>query len=553
MISLGVEDLLQLIGKPLSIKELEELLTAMKCELESANEKEIVVEVTSDRPDLFSSEGMARALRNYLGFEQPYAIRYAHDPSIPLYVSESVSTVRPFIVSAAIRGISIHSDALKQLMQLQEKLHNTYGAQRKNASIGVYDLDKVAPPLTYTAMHPNQVVFVPLEHSSRMSGREILELTSKGKEYGGIISKSPLYPVLMDSVGKVLSMPPIINSEDTRVSESSTNILIDVTGLDQKSINTCLNIMVTSALERGGSLQFVEIKYPKESTITPTFKNGVEKISLSTVKRVSGLELTAEETRDLLKRMGHKPENVSKDSLSIQVPPYRMDILHEFDLVEDVIMSYGLNKIRPELPKVLTYGRRIDGSRLKSRIRDLMIGMGFLEVATYILSNQEVMVKKCMLPERILAKIANPVSSEYTVLRDCLIPKLMQFLSYNTHVDYPQKVFEYGSVIQMDGGVPKTVQHLGVLASYDHVSFEEIQAVALSLFRNLSKTVEFERTSSNLFIEGRAAKMIVDDLQVGILGEVYPQVLLNFGLTNPAVAMEVEVYKLRYLESLFRG
>ncbi|MDI9643589.1 MAG: phenylalanine--tRNA ligase subunit beta, partial [Candidatus Verstraetearchaeota archaeon] len=468
-------------------------------------------------------------------------------------VSESVSVVRPFIVSAAIRGVSLQSDALKQIMQLQEKLHNTYGAKRKKASIGVYDLDKISPPLTYIALPPDEIAFIPLECSSPMSGREILETTSKGKEYGGIISGSPLYPLLVDSEGTVLSMPPIINSEDTRVSESSTNILIDVTGLDHKSINTCLNIMTTSALERGGLLQSVEIRYPKESKTTPELKETIEKVSLSTVRSVSGMEFTQEELRILLKRMGHKPEVLGKDLLSVNVPPYRVDVIHEYDLIEDIIISYGLNKIGSEQPKVLTFGKRAEGSRLKSRVRDLMIGMGFLEVATYLLSNYDVMVKRSLLPDRPLVRIANPVSSEYTVMRDVLIPKLLQFLSSNTHVDYPQKIFEYGALVQLNNGVPRTVQHLGALVSDDHVSFEEIQAVAYSLFKNLSKNVKFERMSSNIFIEGRAAKIKLEELEVGILGEVNPQVLLNFGLTNPVAAMEVDVSRLKCLESLFRG
>ncbi|MCX8182797.1 MAG: hypothetical protein N3D12_06765, partial [Candidatus Methanomethyliaceae archaeon] len=167
---------------------------AMKCEIESSNEDEIIVEVTSDRPDLFSSEGIARAIRNYLGIDTDYVIRRSSNSPLTITVSESVSLVRPFIVSAAIRGVSLRWDALKQMMQLQEKLHNTYGAKRKKASIGIYDLDKVSPPFTYTALPPDDITFIPLEHSSPMSGREILKNTSKGKEYGGIISESPLYP-----------------------------------------------------------------------------------------------------------------------------------------------------------------------------------------------------------------------------------------------------------------------------------------------------------------------------------------------------------------------
>lgn len=553
VVSFEKEDLESLVGKRLSNSELVELLTAMKCELESSTDNEIIVEVTSDRPDLFSAEGMSRAIRNYLGLASGYVIKKSNEAPLILTVSDSTAYIRPFIVSAAVRGVSLTSEALRQLMQLQEKLHNTYGANRRKASIGVYDLDKIAPPLVYEAKSPDQIKFMPLDCTLQMTAKEILELTQKGKEYGDIISGFSRYPLLVDSKGRVLSMPPIINSEDTKVTVDTKNLLIDVTGTEIRSINICLNIMVTAALERGGFLQNVEIKYADRSEITPNLKEMVETVSLKTINGVSGLEISVQDAENLLKRMGHEPEVVGNGIIKVRVPPYRVDIIHEVDLVEDVIMGFGLNNMPPSYPRVQTLGKRLEGSRLKSRIRDLMIGMGFIEVATYILSSREVMTSKPLLPERSLVEIAKPVSSEYAVLRDALIPKLLQFLAENAHVGYPQKIFEYGPIVRVNNGVPETANHLGVMACDDKMSFELIQAVAFSLFKNLSKEVKFEKAHSSLFIDGRSAKVIVDGSDVGILGEVHPQVLINFNIYNPAVAMEIDVSRLTYLESLFRG
>ncbi|XRH74806.1 MAG: phenylalanine--tRNA ligase subunit beta [Candidatus Methanosuratincola verstraetei] len=553
VITLNRADLSSLVGKDLAPSELEDLLTAMKCELESSNGMEIVVEVTSDRPDLFSAEGMSRAIRNYLGIGSFYSYKeYAGSP-IELIVSESVDAVRPLIVAAAVKGVSLNEEALRQLMQLQEKLHNTYGSNRRKASIGVYDLDKISPPLVYEARLPEKIRFTPLDHPSELSGREVLELTPKGKEYADIISKSLLFPLLVDSKDKVLSMPPIINSEETRVSEATTNLLIDVTGLDTRSINICLNIMTTSALERGGSLQFVEVKKKGKVSRTPILAESFQNLKLARAKEISGLDLTTSEVISLLKRMGYATETLPDGAIRAKIPPYRVDILHEVDLIEDVMMAYGLNQVPPLFPRVHTIGKPLEGSRLRERIRDLMIGMGFIEVATYVLSSRDLIVEKPMLHERPLVEVAKPVSSEYALLRDMLLPKLLGFMSANAHVDYPQKIFEYGPVVILENGAPKMANHLGAVASDARVSFEEIQAVAFSLFKNLSKDVELKRASSRLFIDGRVASINVDGMEIGILGEIHPQILVNFGIFNPAVAMEVDFTKLVHLESLFRG
>ncbi|MBC7120563.1 MAG: phenylalanine--tRNA ligase subunit beta [Candidatus Methanosuratus sp.] len=543
---------MSLIGKDLSVSELEDLLTAVKCELETSNE-EVVVEVTSDRPDLFSAEGVSRAIRNYLGIGSLYS--FGKYPALPidLIVSESVSSIRPLIVSAAVRGVSLNNEALRQLMQLQEKLHNTYGSNRRKASIGVYDLDKILPPIVYEARPPEEIRFTPLEHTAELDGREILELTPKGKEYGNIISKSQNYPVLIDSRGKVLSMPPIINSEDTKVSETTTNLFIDVTGLEMRPISICLNIMITSALERGGSLQYVDVRYKDRRLRTPIFAEHFQEVSLSKAREVLGLDLSISDITSLLKRMGYWTETIGDEVVRAKIPPYRVDILHEVDLIEDIMMAYGLNRVQPTFPRVHTIGKPLTGSRLRARIRDLMIGMGFVEVTTYVLSNCEMMVNKPQLPKRPFVEVVKPVSSEYTVLRDRLLPKLLDFMSANIHVEYPQKIFEYGSVVVIENGTPKMSNHLGVVASGDRVGFEEIQAVAFSLFKNLSGNVELTKASSTLFIDGRIASICVNGTEIGILGEVHPQVLVNFALSNPAVAMEIDFSKLVYLESLFRG
>lgn len=539
-INIDMRDLKRLVRIDIEDSTILETLSALKCEPTEVLDEKITLEVTSDRPDFFSCEGISRGVRVYHGGPGT-EVRLSSLKPLQIRVDPSTADVRPYIASAVLRGVDLDGEGLRQMMQLQEKLHVTYCSNRRKGSIGIYDLDKVSPPLTYVALPPNEIRFVPLGCSEEMDGATILEKTSKGIEYAWILQGKKKYPLLRDSKNRVLSMPPIINSEDTKVTEETRNIIIDVTGLDERTINLCLNILTMSGIERGGSLQFVEVLYGDRMVLSPKLDAVFMKLRLSTIKEATGLELKTNEVLSLLKKMGHEVKEKPNGEFEVYAPPYRADILHEVDLVEDVVMAIGLNNIKPEMPKVATIGRPIMGSRFRSRVRDLMIGMGFQEIVSYILSNKSVLKEKSLMGERPLVELTNPVSSEYAVLRDCLLPKLLQFLSENTHHLYPQKVFEYGDVVTVSGGLAKVSTHLAAAIADHKVSYEDIQAVAVSLFRNLSRSINFEPHAGYPFISGRVAKVIVDGREIGFVGEISPQVLENFNLECPVGALECDV------------
>ncbi|MCS7097376.1 MAG: hypothetical protein NZ922_00085, partial [Candidatus Methanomethyliaceae archaeon] len=185
-ITIDLNDLKKMIGMNLKDDEIIETLSLLKCELEAIIDGKISLEVTSDRPDLFSCEGIARGIRIYHGYIE-WRPRFSELKPMKLFVDNSVKYVRPYIVAAAIRGIELNEEAIIQMMQLQEKLHSTYCSNRKKGSIGIYDLDKISPPLYYRASHPNEINFVPLGSSKPMNGYEILKHTPKGMEYAWII------------------------------------------------------------------------------------------------------------------------------------------------------------------------------------------------------------------------------------------------------------------------------------------------------------------------------------------------------------------------------
>ncbi|MEM0231810.1 MAG: phenylalanine--tRNA ligase subunit beta [Candidatus Methanomethylicaceae archaeon] len=535
-INIDINDLKNLLKMEIKENELFEILSLLKCEVETIINNKITIEVTSDRPDLFSCEGIARAIKIYLkGYE--WEPKILNSESIKLFVDKSVENIRPYIVAVAIKGVELNEEAIIQIMQLQEKLHSTYCSNRKKGSIGIYDLDKVSPPLYYKALNPKEINFIPLGYSKVMNGFDILKYTSKGMEYSWILEGKDKFPLLYDSKGIVLSMPPIINSEDTKVTENTKNIIIDVTGIDENIINSCLNIMSTSILERGGSIQFFEIVYENRKIKTPNLNSIKTKLNINTVNKVLGLNLNSEEIIKLLSKMGHKVSN----NFEIISPPYRIDILHEIDLIEDIAIALGLNNIPPEIPKIATIGKPLKNSRIRARIRDLMIGMGFQEVITYILSSRNILEEKSLMKKREFVEIINPISSEYAVLRDCLIPKLLYFLSRNLHQPYPQRIFEYGDVVYIEEGKAKISTHLAAVIADYKVSYEDIQAIVVSLFKNLSKNISFKPYNDMPFIEGRAAKIILEGMEIGVVGEISPKVIINFGLETPVGAFECEI------------
>jgi len=250
--------------------------------------------------------------------------------------------------------------------------------------------------------------------------------------------------------------------------------------------------------------------------------------------------------------MGMKASSRKKGLLEVLVPPFRFDVMHEVDLVEDIIMAYGLNRIPPQYSPTTAIGRRLSSSRLRSRARDLMIGMGFQEITTYMLTNEETSAKS-LADRGPHAAIGKPVSNEYSMVRGSLIPEQLAFLGSNAHQPCPQKIFENGDAVNIRGGRAATSTLLSAAISDHSISFEEIQAVSSSFFKNLSMEVTYRAADKEAFIAGRCAQAVVGGRTIGTLGEVKPSVLTAFGIGNPTAIMELEISALYGMESLFLG
>jgi phenylalanyl-tRNA synthetase beta chain len=532
------------------MERLNEILSYVKGEVKVFDEKEGVMSIEikdTNRPDIWNIEGLTRALRGFLGIEEglkPYAV---DKPIVEVHVDPKLKDIRPFIGCSIVKDVKLTDTIIRGLMHLQDKLDQTYGRNRQRTSIGLYDFSLITPPLYYGVAKPTEVSFVPLGFSEEMNLEEILERHPKGIEYGHIVKKHSVYPILQDSKKKVLSFPPIINSNDLgRVTEETRHVLVEVTGTMHETVLNTLKIVTLSLIDRGGKAYSATIHYPHENlkVITPNLAVGLMDLDVEYVNKVLGLKLTAKEIAQFLAKAKFGVEKFGRDELTVQIPCYRIDIMHPIDLVEDIAIAYGYNKIKPLWRKLPTTGGANPKQGLLNLARELMIGLGFQEVLTYTMTNPENLFTKMNCKKTRIVEVANPKVQTFTCLRNWVLPSLMEFLSNNLHVEYPQKIFELGMVTLLDEKretKTRDEERLAAVISHANASFSEIKSVLDAFFLNLGLEWQIKATKHPSFINGRVGKAIVKGKNVGILGEIHPKVLEAWKLENPVAAFEINM------------
>lgn len=494
------------------------------------------VEFFPDRPDMFSVEGVARAMRGFMNIETGLAEYNVSDSDVSITVEPSVLPIRPWLVCAIVRGVDLsYDEAIESIMGLQEDLHWGLGRNRRKVSVGVHDISKVKPPFRYLAVDPS-FEFTPLDYDYDMSMREILEKHPKGVKFSFILDGMGKYPIILDSEDNVLSFPPIINCEITRVTEYTRDFLIEVTGLD-RNVETALNIVVTALAERGGRMESVLIKQGDGERRTPDLTPSAREIRVSETCKLIGVDLTADDCIRHLERMRFGAEKIDEDRINVLVPAYRADILHPWDIMEDIAISYGYDNIEPELPSTLTIGRTHPVEDVKNLAREITMGLGYMEVMTFTLTNEHKHFQMMRRMETPVVKVSRPISEEQTMLRSSLLPSLMEILSLNTHRELPQRIFEAGDVV-IDA---LNAYHLAGVSIHAEANFAEIVSVVRAVLRELALEAEFSDSDDPAFLPGRCADILVNGNVIGVFGEIHPDVITNFGLEHPVVGFEIDL------------
>jgi phenylalanyl-tRNA synthetase beta chain len=535
------------VGRDLTVEKMAEWLPWIGFDLKEVGSDYVKVEFNPNRVDLCSYSGVARAFKGLMGWETGLPEYKVQDGKIKLTITKAVGKVRPFMLAAVVRDIKLDDEAVVDLMEMQEDLHWGIGRNRKKASIGVHNLDTVNPPFTFTAVEPDKAKFVPLDTAEEMTLKEILEKHDKGLAYRHLVDWAPKYPLLIDKEGKVLSMPPIINGELTRLTNKTTNLFLDVTGTDYAAVERCLSILATALSDMGGILEKVHVKYPDRTIVSPSLTPQRMKLRVDYANALLGLELSEAQVIESLRKCRLGAEAVGRGVVEAIIPAYRIDMLHEVDLVEEVAIGYGYYRLKPTIPIRLTIGEQHPVHRVAGIVRQIMIGLGFTEVMNYTLTNETVHYGKMRLKASEVIKLANPVSLEYTILRQSLLPNLMKNLMDNKHESFPQRLFEVSDVGHINQRAETKVErklHVAGVSSHSAANFTEIKSTVEALLHNMGlRGWEIKPVKHMSYLEGRAAAVIMRRREMGVLGEIHPEVLNNFELENPTCAFEMDIEK----------
>lgn len=535
------------LGIDMEKDELIDTLPMMSSDIEDFDDEEIKVEFFPNRPDNLSVEGVARSFKGFIGQEVGFPDYKVEESGEYVTVDEEVAAIRPYIGFAKIDNVDFSGDKLKYIMDFQENLHWVIGRDRKKVAIGIHNADVVNGPFKYIATPKDANAFVPLEKDSEMTPDEILTEHDKGKDYAHLIEDFDKYPLILDKDDNVLSMPPIINGELTKIKEDTHNIIVDVTGTDEKAVNQSLNIICSSFAEVGGQIKSMEVKYEDKTIVTPDLTPQEMNAHVDTANElIGGINLTAEDIKELLLKTRFDAEIISENEVKAIIPSYRVDILHEVDIVENIAVQYHINDVVAKLPDINTVAYENNWFKAESTIREVMIAMGFQEVMSLMLTNEEAHYEKMNQEEKPHVQVARPITIDRTMIRTSLINSLMEFLEDNKHEDLPQKIFEIGDVLYLDETKEnKTVssKKLAAVVCHSSANFTEIKSIVSSVLSNLGYTMEIKDSENKTFIEGRAADVVGEAQKgrvEGFFGEISPEVITNFTLDYPVIAFEIE-------------
>ena len=502
-------------------------------DVERIEEDHADVEFFPDRPDLFSPEGVARAMRGFLGIETGLPAYPVKPSGISFTVDPALANIRPVLGAAVIRGVEFDDESIQSIMSLQESLHWAVGRGRSKVAIGIHDLDTVRPPFHYIAS-PRSRKFIPLDYTEEMTMNEILEKHPKGRDYAKIVRDFPLFPLIVDKDDHVLSFPPIINGERTRVTLDTKNILLDTTGTDKRAVGVAVNIICTAMAEAGAIIESVEIRGVQTPILTPVERT----VSVNECSRLLGIDLNAATMAALLQKMRFGAEPAGEDKVKVQVPCYRADVMHDWDIFEDVAIAYGYDKIMDPPPATFTVGKPHPVQVYASLAREAFCGLGYLEVMPFTLTSEDILYKKMQRPEREgVLRVMHPISIENTVVRTDLIPLLLEFLTMNRHRELPQRLFSVGDVVDSC----LTYQQAAGVSTHPDADFSEAYACADAILHELSIVSTVKESDDPAFIGGRRADIMVAGKKIGVFGEIHPAVLNAFELEHPVAAFELDL------------
>lgn len=513
-------------------------------------DRAIRLDLLADRPDLFDSGGLSRALNGYLGLKEGLSEFKVIEGLIKIKVDPLLNnrdSYRPFIVCAVVRIPALDSNTLREIMKLQESLHWGIGRDRKLASIGIYDMSHLTPPFKYTVVDPDHFKFSPLGMPNKeLTPREIVTDHPKGKAYAELLKNHKKYPILVDSKGDVLSMPPIINSDKTKCKIGTTDLFIDITGISMDAVVNSLTTLCSALIELGGEVETVQIQYRDKTVITPDLSPKTINIKYEEAKRWLGLDFTRDEFMGYLRKM--RLNVIPKgDGYMVSYPAFRTDIKHQVDLFEDLAIGYGYKNIKPKIIPSFTIPKARPEEIVSNIVREIMVGLGFLEIMSlHLQSENRHFTNFLKEPDLNHVIVKNPKTIEQKILRTHLKTGIMETFKKNKRMVVPQKIFEIGNILILDKEAETGVaeyRHLAFGIIGPKTGYAKVRMILDAVLRELTINGEYQIDQDSSFIAGRFARVNKGGEWIAELGEVHPQVINNFSLQYPVSYCELRLAK----------
>ena len=539
VVELNINRIRKFVSGKTTRKQILDALPFLGLDIASEDGDEIRIEYSPNRPDYSTDYGIATGLQGLLGIKKGIQkVNINKKGQFEIKVEPNVGKVRPYVTGIIATNGKLDDVSIKQLMNMQEDLHFGIGRKRKKSSIGLHDADKISFPLTYTTTS-KQHKFVPLNASTEQTIDEILTSTEIGQNYGWIIENEKNMPIILDSEENTISFPPIINSTLTTVTPNTKNILIEVTGMDKDAAEDMLSVVV-SILQTAG-FEFNELKISGNKNTTPQLKTRTISYDTNLTSQILGINMSISNMVSCLKKC-RLDASLKGKKINCIIPRYRFDIFGQMDLVEEIALGYGIENIEPKLSPSTTIGQKSNMTIKTELISKTAVGLGFLEALNSSLTSKKILYDLTKRNSSKIISVLDSKSQEHTILRDSILPGLLENLSKNVHESYPQKLFEIGVVFSKGEPIHESI-NLGVVVAYKDTNFSELKAIMQSILRTNLKINSETKTSKNqeLYVEGRHADIFVNHKKIGEIGEIDSDVLENFRIRTSVVGFEIKL------------
>jgi len=539
VVELNINRIRKLVSGKTTRKQILDALPFLGLDIESEDGDEIRIEYSPNRPDYSTDYGIATGLQGLLGIKKGIQkITIKKKGKFSIKVDSSVTKIRPYVTGVIATNGKLDDVSIKQLMNMQEDLHFGIGRKRKKSSIGLHDADKITFPLTYSTVS-REHKFAPLNSDAEQTIDEILTNTEVGQNYGWVLGDVTQVPIITDSKQNTISFPPIINSSLTTVTPNTKNILIEVTGIDKEAAEDMLSVVV-SILQTAG-FDFNELKISGNKNSTPQLKNRTMIYDTKFTSEILGIEMSSSNMVTCLKKC-RLDASVKGKRITCTIPRYRFDIFGPMDLVEEIALGYGIAKIEPKLSPSTTIGQKNDVTIKTGLISKTAVGLGFLEAMNSSLTSKNTLYDMTKRNSSEIISVLDSKSQEHTILRDSLLPSLLENLSKNIHESYPQKLFETGVVFSKSQPINESINLAAVIA-YKDTNYSEIKAIMQSILKTNFKIESQTKTSKNqeLFVEGKHADILVGEKKIGEIGEIDNEILENFRIRTSVTGFEIKL------------